>query len=160
MELVRAQHRDALPAALTAGRDRRRAEAVALCEHLDRRLVEPEVVDRVRDRAVLDQEHAVAGEPGGEQRLRFERTQVPEPRDQHAALDALDELVARGVAALEHPSRCGTTTAAATTTEAIHSTGRLLALLLGPVPRVRQPGEDALVDPSGRREREALGVER
>src|SRR5436190_9090351 len=101
VELVGAQHRDADRATLGAARDHGGAETVAAGEHLDRRLVEPEVVDRMRDLAVLDPEHAVAGEAGGEDALGVERAQVEEPRDQDAALDALDQLVARGGAAVE-----------------------------------------------------------
>src|SRR5260221_694177 len=104
VEVVGPQHGDAHRPTLDAARDRGGAQAVAAGQHLDRRLVEPEVVDRVRDGAVLDPVHAVAGQAGGEDGLGIERAQVEEPGDQHAALDALDELVARGAAAVEYPA--------------------------------------------------------
>src|SRR5262249_24531859 len=155
VEFVGPQHRDAGPAgALAAGRDRGRPETVAAREHLDRRLVEPEVVDRMRARAVLDEEHAVAGEPGRQDGLRVERAQVPERRVRHAPLDVVDQTAAARRAPLEPPPRAPAAPAA-TTAEPADAAGRLLALLLGPEPAVDQAGDRALVDPARRLEREA-----
>ena len=49
------------------------------------------------DLAALDQPDAVAGQAGQGERPRVEHPGVPEVRDEHAALDAGDELGCRAV---------------------------------------------------------------
>ena len=61
-------------------------------EQVDRRLVEPEVVHRAGHLAALDEEDAVAGEAGQQQRLRVDLADVPERGEQQAALGGRDHL--------------------------------------------------------------------
>ena len=64
-------------------------------QQVDRALVEPEVVDRAGDLAVLDQVDAVAGQPGEQQRLRVDLADVPQAGQQQPALGAGDQVVER-----------------------------------------------------------------
>src|SRR5439155_9900692 len=64
-------------------------------------LGEAEVADRERDLAVLDGEDTVPGHPGDDRPQRVHPPRVPEPRDQETALDAADELLARGGSGFE-----------------------------------------------------------
>src|SRR6201999_2948173 len=61
-------------------------------QHADRALVEPEVVDRPGDLAVLDQVDTVAGQAGEQQGLRVDLPDVPQAGQQQAALGAGDHL--------------------------------------------------------------------
>ena len=74
-------------------------------QQVDRALVEPEVVDRAGDLAVLDEVDAVAGQPGEQQRLRVDLADVPQAGQQQAALDAGDQVLgaAGGAVDLERP---------------------------------------------------------
>src|SRR5262245_8730796 len=67
-------------------------------ERLRERLREPEVPDRRPDPAVLDQPHAVPGEPGHDLGPRIENPGVPEVDDVDAALDAADQRIVVAVA--------------------------------------------------------------
>ena len=78
----------------------RRAGLGDPAEHVDRPLVEPEVVHRADDLAVLDQVDAVPGQAGQQQRLRVDLADVPQAGQQQAALGR------------RRPSRPGSTGAA------------------------------------------------
>src|SRR5215471_9443855 len=84
----------------------RAAHRLEVAEHDDRALIEAEVLHRMADPAVLDQEGAVARETGVEDRARIERPDVPEARDQDAALGGADQVVDGALAAL-HLDACG-----------------------------------------------------
>ena len=57
-------------------------------QQVDRALVEAEVVHRTDDLASFDQVDAVAGEPGEQQRLRIDLSDVPQGRQQQSPLGA------------------------------------------------------------------------
>src|SRR5437660_9932533 len=66
-----------------------------IVEHRDRTLVEPEIVDRTTHFPVLDQEHTVARDARIQKSPLIDGADVPEARDEQAALHALDELLER-----------------------------------------------------------------
>ena len=118
-------------------------------QHQQRALVPAEVLQRARDLALLDEERAVAREPGLQHRARIERADVEEVRDEDAALAArrsLCSVVLVPPASVRPPANA--------------RAGRLLALLLRPEPRVGQIPQDPFLDPDRARERQAFGVER
>src|SRR6516164_10812507 len=78
----------------------RAAHRLQVAQHYDRALIEAEVLHRMTDPAVLDQERAVAREAGVEDRARIEWPYVPEARDQDAALGGADQVVDSVLAAL------------------------------------------------------------
>src|SRR3569833_1014177 len=67
----------------------------------DRGHVPAEVLDRIGDLAVLDEEHAVARHAGVEERLLLRRNaaNVPEGRDEQAPARLLDHIFDRQIAA-------------------------------------------------------------
>ena len=85
----------------TSARSRRSPRTAPGPERLEVRLREPHVRHRPDDPAVLDQPHAVAGQPGHDLGPRVEDPGVPEVGDEDAALDAGDQLVVVAVAGAE-----------------------------------------------------------
>ena len=121
------------------------ADVLEPVQHQQRALVPAEVLQRARDLALLDEERPVAREAGLQHRSRIERADVEEVRHEDAALAARDQLLG-GLRAAGEREAAGK-----------RRSGRLLALLLRPEPRVRQVPQDALLDPDRARQRQPLG---
>src|SRR6516164_10444260 len=83
----------------------RAAHRLEVSQHGDRALIEAEVLNRMADPAVLDQEGAVAREAGVEDRARIERPDVPEARDQDTALGGANPVVDGALATLHLDAR-------------------------------------------------------
>src|SRR5579862_5314258 len=107
-----------------------------------RAFVEPEVVDRLRDPAVFDEEVAVACETGQQDGERIDHAYVPEARHEDAPFYLRDHLVEGGGAAAqdEVPGRGD----------------RPGVLLARPVAGIEKAFYNAALDPGLLREREAL----
>src|SRR5215208_464304 len=66
-------------ACLCARKPNRTSERLEIIQHEQRRLVEAEVLERLRELPVLDQERAVARQPCVKNRARVHLAQIPEP---------------------------------------------------------------------------------
>src|SRR5205807_2466632 len=75
----------------------RRADVRGAGQQRDGAFVETEVVHRTDDLALLDEEDAVPGQTGEQQRLRVDRTDVPQAGQQQAAVDVADHLLERRI---------------------------------------------------------------
>src|SRR5688500_18105657 len=91
----RERRHDERPATLRAGDADRGTDRLDVVEHEQRGFVEAEVLDRLRDLAVLVVEDAVAREPCVENGARIDRPQIPEPRHENAARRGPDHLRGR-----------------------------------------------------------------
>src|SRR4051812_46471374 len=122
----------------------RGADRLEIVEQEERRVVEPEILDRSRDLAVLDEERSIAGKAGVKDRAWIDFAQVPEPRDQNSPRGRLDHLVHRRWAALHLDRR--------------RETGWLLVLLLRPEAGVVKLLEHSVLDPHLAVERQTLAI--
>src|SRR5262245_23702139 len=113
-----------------------------IAQHDGRALVEAEVHDRRRDLAVLDEPQSVAREPGLLHRLRIDGTDVPEMRDQNAALGGCDERLDALGAAIQN--------------DAADGRRGLAVRLLRPVAIVRERLQHAFFDPCDGTRRDRL----
>src|SRR5258706_16295767 len=86
---------------LRAADTNRGAERLEIAQEKEWRLVEAEVLDRLGDLPVLDQERPVAREAREQNRARINRAEIPQPRDENAARSGLDHVVHRRRAAFQ-----------------------------------------------------------
>nr|GEU28510.1 hypothetical protein [Tanacetum cinerariifolium] len=110
----------------------RPAQFIDVVQHRHRAFVKAEVLDRVLDLAVLDIKRAVAREARERYRLRIDHADIPGARDQHALLGVRNQLLGRFAGAgHDDVARCA---------------HRALALLLGPILRIIEVGDAAVLD--------------
>ena len=88
---------DSSPEARTAG-----PSISDVREHLDHALVEAEIADSAGDAAIFDQECAVARHSGEDFFVRIDFADIPQARNQHAALGRGDHFVDRLVSPAPH----------------------------------------------------------
>src|SRR5678816_1593456 len=80
------------PAVFSSCESDRRPDRLEIVEHEQWRLVEPEILERLGDLSVLDEERSVTREPGIENRARIDLAEVPQPRHEHSALRRANHL--------------------------------------------------------------------
>src|SRR5215208_2949099 len=93
------------------------SDLVDAVEHLHDALIEAEVLHGADDLSLLDEERAIACDPGQHHRARIQDIRIEEVRAQHAALAAGNELVQR-LRSFHHPHRAASATTTASSTPA------------------------------------------
>src|ERR1035437_9263254 len=124
----------------------RPSEHLEIAQHEQRTLIEAEILHRLGDLSVFDEERAVSREACVQRRARIHLAEIPESRDENAARRGSDHLLGRRVAA-GHLHRAKTTI-------------RTRVLLLCPEARVGELLEHAILDPDFAIERQPLAVHR
>src|SRR4029079_11674113 len=99
-----------------------RTNRLEIVQQEQRRLIEAEVLDRLRDFSVLDQECTVARKTSEQNRSRINGAEIPQSRHENSALRRLDHVIDRS-RARNHLDRR-------------RATCRSLVLLLSPEARI------------------------
>src|SRR4051812_26584628 len=73
------------------------AQGFEVVQHNDWTFIEPEVLDRVFDLSILDEESSIASQTGEQQRLRINGTDIPEACYEHTALRVFDHIFERSI---------------------------------------------------------------
>src|SRR5258707_1097925 len=133
-------------ARLRPGKTNWTSNCLQIVEHEKRRIVEPEILYRLRNFSVLDEERSVSRESRIENRSRIDLSQIPETRDQHTALSGLDHVVDR-ISSAGHDERR-------------RRAGWLLALLLRPPSRVVKLLQHAVIDKNLTAKRKSVAIPR
>ena len=84
------------------------AHRFQVVQHEDRRIVEPEILHRLRDLSVLDQKGSVAGQAGVENRAWIHRPQIPEACYQQTTLRRTNHVIERRRSAAHANRSAGT----------------------------------------------------